>query len=1302
MWRRALPALIMAGMLGAVAAVPRAAQAAPLACAEEAVSEASAIKMAAVCGQPVAVDASRSEVSQVVARPDGHLTLESSVVPERARRGSAWQKINPRLGAGADGRLRPAVAVADVSFSPGGTEPLVTLIRAGKTMTMSWPGTLQSPSIMEDTATYADVFRGVDLKVRATPTGFAHTFVVRSAAADLGALREIRFQLGGEAKLRSQSNGLVAMAGNTVLATAEPAVMWDSRKGSNSASGRVDSESTPAGAGELARTAPVDVSVSGSDLVLRPDESLLGADDTTYPLYIDPTWSVYKNKWAYATNNNSNNTDYKVARVGHNPDTGALYRSFFQFPTTANGVSLKGKHVESARVEMTLDHSWSCDKTVASMYWSSAIAATMRSTWSKMGLTQFLDTATGRANEAGGCANIQADMVMNFQGATVTGFLQKAANGGWANLTVGFTARDADGAGEATQNRWKKFLPGKAKLFVDYDTKPGTPTNLQAAGVACGSSVLTIGTLTPTFSAVFPDGDKSDSLTGVFEWVEVPAAGIGAVTATSPARKGAPANKTSVSPGARATTAAVTAAKDKTFAFRARGIDKAPYSISSGWSAWCQFKVDITVPVVTATVVTKPAGPGQKGRIRISSTSTDVTKFQYGWDAATKVVLATGTNPKVAEVDVTAQRFGLNVLLVKAIDATLNEGVGSVEFDVSRPSIPIARWGLETYPGVTQADALADRVPAPSDSPLTATTVTWAGDVRLRGGQTATFNGASSGLTTAGPVVNTTGSFSVAGWARLAAMPTTDAKFAVQEGTDASGFELGIRRVGTTLTPYWSFVMKDTAAQSSTAIAVTAPAAVTTADLGRWIHVAGVFDAAEKKVRLYVNGVQVAQADRTATPWAANGKFAVGRGFSGGVTANFWNGSLADVQVYDRVLVPQDFTGQVASAEDSSGFDEPGIVTPTRVGAWNFEAATPCYVADLRDTCEAPDDSTTSFGRYLALTRGAEVGAGHTASGQGLWLDSDYFPDTVPSVGEVTSEYGRSAAKTGTTAPDADGNQFSTWQDQPVLRTDLSFTVSAWVKLDEVSGTGNRAVLAQAGAHESATWLRYDTAAAKWEFGVLSADASTGSAANAESASPAETGVWTHLTGVYDDARHEAQLYVNGMLEDTKAVPFTPMTSDGPLLVGRTRGHDKLIEQWSGGIDNVAIYQGAMTDGAVAAMFDMLAAVDSGSNVLSVDQTMAPGDTLQTSDGGYTLTMQVDGNLVLHDDTGGTVWSTKTQQSPGAWLAMQNDGNLVLYSSTATPLWSTRTSNTAAQRLILYDDGDLALLDAAGQVVWRR
>ncbi|MDG4756612.1 LamG-like jellyroll fold domain-containing protein [Micromonospora sp. WMMD710] len=1140
----------------------------------------------------------------------------------------------------------------------------------------------------------------MDLVVRATPTGFTHALVIKSAVAAANpALREIRIGLGGDPEVSLGPDGrLQATLGRSVIASSEPAVMWDSRVAvGNSASSRVSgqgSTSTAAAAGDAAQVAPVAVELSGGDLVLRPDEELLTSPGAVFPIFVDPAWSVYKTKWAYATNNGSSNTDYSVARVGLNPDSGVLYRSFFEFPTTANGVSLKGKHVESAYVQMKLDHSWSCGDTVASMYLTPAINATMKASWSSMTLKSFLDDASGHANESGGCSSNQPDMIMNFSGTTVTNQVQTAATGSWSSLTVGFTARAANGSGESAQDRWKKFFPGDAKLVVDYDTKPGAPNGLQSAAVACpGSGVLTIGTLSPTFSAVFPDADPADSLTASFEWIEVPSGGIGAVTDTSPARKTPPPSKGGITPNARTTSAAVSVVSGKTYAFRARGTDKAPYSLTSSWSGWCQFTVDTTRPPVTARMVTVPAGPGLKGRVRIESTATDVTKFRYGWDAATKEVAAQGTSPKYAEVDLTAASFGRNVLFVKAIDATLNEGTGSVEFSVRRPSGPVAKWGLEAYPGFSQDAALADGQPAPVKSPLIATKVAWANDLRIVGGQTVTLGGpaANSYLSTSAQVVDTSKSYSVAAWVRLPSMPPQNMAIATQSGECDFGFFFGV--VMDSGVPRWNVTMRNSDCNGAQYTVLKAPTAITSADVNRWRHVAFSYDEAARTLTLFVDGTAVASTP-WMTAWNSQKSFHIGRNFAAntGVSDNFFNGSVADVQVFDRVLVTQDFTGQLASEPGSSGFNEPGILSPIPVGDWNFENSQACYMPDWKDTCQA-GDSVTAWERWLALTKGAEVGTGY--SDKGLWLDYQYFPDAGNN--EATQEYGRTATKLPPTT-DVDGNELNVWQEQSVLRTDDSFTMSTWVML---SLEGMRTVLSQRGAHESAAWLKMDSDAGKWEFVVGAQDVATTPWASVHSKSLAETGVWTHLAGVYDAGRSEIRLYVNGVLEGTQPITFRLMPSSGPLLVGRTFWRDQFIDQWVGGVDGVAVFQGAMTDTAMFDLYNSQIPTTPGTNTLAEGESLTAGQYLRSDVGNYQLLMQEDGNLVL-SQAGFPIWDTGTWNNPGAYATLQPDGNLVVSNSEGNPLWDTKTGSTAGSQLVLRNDGDLVLLDPGGSTVWHR
>jgi len=68
-------------------------------------------------------------------------------------------------------------------------------------------------------------------------------------------------------------------------------------------------------------------------------------------------------------------------------------------------------------------------------------------------------------------------------------------------------------------------------------------------------------------------------------------------------------------------------------------------------------------------------------------------------------------------------------------------------------------------------------------------------------------------------------------------------------------------------------------------------------------------------------------------------------------------------------------------------------------------------------------------------------------------------------------------------------------------------------------------------------------------------------------------------------------------------------------------------------------------------------------------------NTGRSTDPHYYLVMQVDGNLVIYNQSAQAVWSTGScisNHSAGApFLVMQGDGNLVAYYNGSTPIWSS-------------------------------
>jgi hypothetical protein len=64
--------------------------------------------------------------------------------------------------------------------------------------------------------------------------------------------------------------------------------------------------------------------------------------------------------------------------------------------------------------------------------------------------------------------------------------------------------------------------------------------------------------------------------------------------------------------------------------------------------------------------------------------------------------------------------------------------------------------------------------------------------------------------------------------------------------------------------------------------------------------------------------------------------------------------------------------------------------------------------------------------------------------------------------------------------------------------------------------------------------------------------------------------------------------------------------------------------------------------------------------------------------GNPVLTMQPDGNLVLHEgNPPALAWASGTQGNPGAYAVLCDNGNLVIYDASGVPIWSSNTAQGA-------------------------
>ena len=193
-------------------------------------------------------------------------------------------------------------------------------------------------------------------------------------------------------------------------------------------------------------------------------------------------------------------------------------------------------------------------------------------------------------------------------------------------------------------------------------------------------------------------------------------------------------------------------------------------------------------------------------------------------------------------------------------------------------------WSLDEGAGTTAKDD------GPNGKGLTLTEgATWTTGVS---GSALKFDGQGQFAQTDGPVLDTTGSYTVSAWVTLDALPGNYATAVSQDGRrQASPFYLQYGQ--------GAFAFSTPAGQR--ARLEIRP------ELGRWYHLVGVRDGATNQITLYVDGKKAATV--TGGPnYVGSGPLAVGRAKWNGDDTDFWNGSVDEVHAYDRALTGEEVT----------------------------------------------------------------------------------------------------------------------------------------------------------------------------------------------------------------------------------------------------------------------------------------------------------------------------------------------------------------------------------------------------------
>jgi hypothetical protein len=168
-------------------------------------------------------------------------------------------------------------------------------------------------------------------------------------------------------------------------------------------------------------------------------------------------------------------------------------------------------------------------------------------------------------------------------------------------------------------------------------------------------------------------------------------------------------------------------------------------------------------------------------------------------------------------------------------------------------------------------------------------------------------------MTSTAPALTATSSFTVSVWVKPA---TTSGVFLGQTSTSTSCMGLAVNPTTVNGVTYGHYTFGMTTANSTTPTWIRATSGANV-QLGTWSHVTATYYAPTKYMELYVDGIPVVGTTPSATWSSGCNTFTLGRFTDGGTATRYFNGKVADAQVWPgTVLTPT----QIATLSGTPGY----------------------------------------------------------------------------------------------------------------------------------------------------------------------------------------------------------------------------------------------------------------------------------------------------------------------------------------------------------------------------------------------
>ncbi|MDT4991576.1 MAG: hypothetical protein QOH97_1468 [Actinoplanes sp.] len=142
---------------------------------------------------------------------------------------------------------------------------------------------------------------------------------------------------------------------------------------------------------------------------------------------------------------------------------------------------------------------------------------------------------------------------------------------------------------------------------------------------------------------------------------------------------------------------------------------------------------------------------------------------------------------------------------------------------------------------------------------------------------------------------------------------------------------------------------------------------------------------------------------------------------------------------------------------------------------------------------------------------------------------------------------------------------------QTPIRTDSSFTATAWVKLTASGGAAGRTVVASNGTRTSAYTLGYSGTDNRWRFTMAGSDIDNPATFSVLSNTAPTMNKWTHLAVTYSVATKRMTLYVNGIAQTATATLTGGFNAATDVTIGRRKWNGAADGWFAGQVDDVCV-----------------------------------------------------------------------------------------------------------------------------------